>query len=58
LLCLFDDLMSYMDTSRPADDDIAAAARHFDVAERVVRTTLVNENVIERERLQDLIEAA
>jgi hypothetical protein len=57
LLCPFDELMSIIDTSNPTDDDIAIAAHHFDVSEWVVRTTLVNNNVIERE-FQDLVEAA
>ena len=58
LLCPFDDLMNFMETSDPTDDDIVAAARYFDVSDRVVRTTLVNKNVIERVRLEDLVEAA
>jgi hypothetical protein len=57
LLCPFDELMAFLDTSDPTDDDIADAAQHYDVSERVVRTTLMNNNVIERE-FQDLVEAA
>jgi hypothetical protein len=57
LLCPFDELMAVLDTSHPTDDDISDAAQRFNVSERVVRTTLMNNNVIERE-FQDQIEAA
>jgi hypothetical protein len=57
LLCPFDELLAYINTSDPTDDDITAAADHFDVSERVVRTTLINKNVMEREN-EDFVEAA
>jgi hypothetical protein len=57
LLCPFDELMAALNTSDPTDDDIADAAQGFNVSERVVRTTLMNNNVIERE-FQDQVEAA
>lgn len=45
LLCPFDDLRNYLN-NRIDDDGIAAAARHFDVSEWVVRTLLANKGVI------------
>ena len=57
LLCPFEELQEVLDTDCP-DDDIAAAARHFHVAERVVQTVLVNKQVVERGRFTDLLEAA
>jgi hypothetical protein len=57
LLCPIDELMSFLNSSDPTDDDIADAAQHFDVSERVVRTTLMNNSIIERE-FQDQVEAA
>jgi hypothetical protein len=57
LLCPFDELMNFLNTSNPTDDDIVDAAQNFNVSERVVRTTLMNYNVIERE-FHDAVEAA
>ena len=56
-LCPFDDLRSYIPDETPADDDIHAAARHFHVSERLVQTTLVNHNVIDRETFEQVVEA-
>ncbi len=58
LLCPFDNLMAYLDTDCPEEDDIAAAASHFDVAGQLVNTLLVNKNVIKRERFADMLDAA
>jgi hypothetical protein len=58
LLCPFDDLMAYINTDRPTDEDLSAAAKHFHVADKVVQTTLVNKRVLHRDRLEDLVEAA
>lgn len=58
LLCPFEDLRAFLGTDRPDEDEIAAAAHHFHVADRVVQTVLVNKRVIERERFLDLLEAA
>ena len=58
LLCPFDDLLSYIDTTEPSKDDISAAARHFHVSDGVVQTVLVNKGVIERRRFDELVEAA
>jgi hypothetical protein len=57
LLCPFDGLREYLKTSRPADEDITAAAQYFHVSERVVWTVLVNKHIIPRDRLEDMIEA-
>ena len=58
LLCPFDDLLAYINTSVPSEDDISAAARHFHVSERVVQTVLVNKGVIGRQQFDELVEAA
>ena len=51
LLCPEAGLMAFFETSHPTDEDIAAAARHFHVSERTVRTVLVNKHLMERRRL-------
>ncbi len=58
LLCPFDELLEFLNTQRPDDDDITAAARHFHVGERVVQTILINKAVITRTRLEEKLEAA
>ena len=58
LLCPFNGLMSYINTTSPTAEDITAAANHFHVSEPVVRTVLVNKEIIPRERLEDRLEAA
>lgn len=58
LLCPFDDLLTYLKTDRPDDDDIAAAAKHFQVNPWVVENLLINKGVIDRGRLADRLEAA
>lgn len=63
LLCPFEDLMAYLNTEHPSEEDITAAAHHFHVSERVVQTVLVNKYVIPRENLPredlaDMVEAA
>lgn len=57
LLCPYDDLMAYMNTGYPNEDDVAAAARHFHVSERVVQTLLVNKGTIDRKRFDEMVEA-
>lgn len=54
LLCPYNDLISYIGTGQPDESDISAAAQHFHVSERVVRTVLVNKGVLERHRLERL----
>lgn len=50
LLCPYDDLVAYIG-GRVTDGAISAAARHFLVSERVVRTLLVNKQDLVRARL-------
>jgi hypothetical protein len=57
LLCPFDDLMEFLDTDSPSEGDLTAAARHFHVSERVVRTVLVNKRIANREILNVSAEA-
>lgn len=57
-LCPFDDLRAYIPHDHPTDDDIHAAARHFHVSERMIQTTLVNHDVIDRETFDQMVEAA
>ena len=57
-LCPFDDLRAYIPNENPTDDDIHAAARHFHVSERLIQTTLVNHDVIDRETFDQMVEAA
>jgi len=56
-LCPYDDLLSYIGEDR-SDGALSAAARHFLVSERVVRTLLVNKNALARRRLGEVIHAA
>jgi len=58
LLCPYEGLMGYIGTTDPSDEDIEAAAKHFDVSERVVQTTLVNNNVVERARFEEMVDEA
>ncbi len=51
LLCPAAALQSFLGTDDPADEDISAAARHFHVADKVVRTILVNKRMMDRTRL-------
>jgi hypothetical protein len=57
LLCPFHELMGFLQTSNPTDDDMADAAQYFDVSEKVIRTTLMNNDVLERD-FQGSVEAA
>ena len=58
LLCPFKDLLAFLDTDRPDDDDIESAATHFHVSTRLVETLLVNKGLIDRARVEDRLEAA
>ncbi len=57
-LCPYEDLLSYINTETPSEDDIAAAARSFHVSERVIQTVLVNKGVIGRRQFDEMVEAA
>lgn len=54
LLCPFEALRDVLGRNVPEDEDIAAAADHFHVDPSVVRSLLVNKNVIERASLARL----
>lgn len=54
LLCPFDALMNVLDSDAPSDDDIDAAADHFQVSPLLVRTTLVNRHLLARDTLVDV----
>lgn len=56
LLCPFDDLLSYVNTMVPSEEDVSAAARYFHVSERVVQTVLVNKGVIGRRQFDEMVE--
>ena len=57
LLCPFKDLLDYIGTNSPLPEDVTAAAHRFRVSERLVRSTLVNKGVIDRQRFEQLIGA-
>jgi len=57
-LCPFDDVMTAVGTDTPTEDDILKVSNQFDVSQRVITTLLVNKGILERERLDDQIEAA
>ena len=57
-LCPFADLQAYINTDKPDEDDIYAAARHFDVSERLIETTLVNNQVIDRASFEQMVDAS
>ena len=58
LLCPFSELRRYIDLESPTTEQIIRAGRRFGVHETVVRTVLVNKNVLPRETLLDRLEAA
>ena len=58
LLCPYEDLLAYINTEQPSEEDISAAASRFHVSERVIQTVLVNKGVIDRREFDDMVEAA
>jgi hypothetical protein len=52
MLCPLPALTDYLGDIDPSDEDIAAAARHFHVSERVVRSVLVNKHMMDRTRIE------
>lgn len=58
LLCPHKDLLAYINTDEPSEEDVSAAASHFHVSERVVQTLLVNKGKIGRHQFEDMVEAA
>ena len=57
-LCPFADLQAYINTDKPGDDDIHAAARHFHVSQRLVEATLLNNHVIDQASFEQMVEAS
>ena len=57
-LCPFDDLRAYINTDKPGEDDVHAAARHFHVSERLIETTLVNNQVIDQASFEQMVDAS
>ncbi len=51
-LCPINDLIEFLDTEKPDDEQIEEAASEFDVSPLLVRSTLVNHGLIGRETLQ------
>ena len=58
LLCPFDGLLERIDPVDPSDEQIDAAAAHFNVRPSVVQTLLVNKGILPRETLAERLEAA
>lgn len=50
-LCPIGALIETLGTSHPDEDDIEAAAKHFQVSPLLVRTTLVNHKILPRDQL-------
>lgn len=50
-LCPFADLTAYLETEHPTDEAIETAAEHFEVSPLVIKTTLVNKGLMDREAL-------
>ena len=57
-LCPFDDLRAYINTDKPGEDDIHAAARHFHVSQRLVEATLLNNHVIDQASFEQMVDAS
>lgn len=57
LLCPFEALVNFIGDDR-SDGALAAAARHFSVSERMVRSVLVNKRQVDRERLVNFEQSA
>lgn len=54
LLCRVDDLKTFLDTNQPNDDQIEEAAARFDVSPLLIKTTLVNHGLLDRQTIQEL----
>lgn len=51
LLCPVEDLKTFLDSEHPSDDQIEEAATEFDVSPLLIKTTLVNQGLMERDAL-------
>lgn len=54
LLCPYSELQALLHTDPPESEDIAEAARHFDVSEQLVLSTLVNNQSLSRAQYRQL----
>jgi len=54
LLCPVDDLKAFLCTDDPSDEQIEDAAAEFEVSPLLIRTTLVNHGLLDRQALQIL----
>lgn len=52
LLCPVDDLKAFLDTEHPNDEQIEDAATEFDVSPLLIKSTLVNQGILDRHVLQ------
>lgn len=52
LLCPVEDLKAFLDTDQPNEDQIEEAAAQFDVSPLLIRSTLVNQGLLDRQVLQ------
>ena len=57
-LCPFADLLAYINTEEPTEEDIHAAARHFHVSERLIQATLYNNHLIDQAAFEQMVDAA
>lgn len=51
LLCPFEDLIDFLGTDAPYEEDLDDAAAHFEVSPLLVRRTLVNNGILQREEV-------
>lgn len=58
LLCPYYELLSYISTENPSAEDISAAAGHFHVSEKLIKNVLYNNRVIDKQRYDQLVDAA
>lgn len=54
LLCPFEALKDVLGSDSPSDDDLDNAAQHFQVSPLLIRTTLVNRNILPRDILDSI----
>ena len=52
LLCPVDDLKAFLDTDYPNEDQIEETATEFDVSPLRIKTTLVNQGLVDRQALE------
>ena len=55
-LCPFADLEEYMENDHPTDEDVQAAGYHFHVSELMIKSLLVNKDLMKRGETEDRID--